>query len=76
MQCFTSKPFTIIHHFFKLLSNTTHYLTPKFNKDHVLIGCGISNDLDTFNKFSEKKLAFVKDRSSKWVLVTLSDIYI
>ena len=68
-QCQTSfdlsKSFMIIHHFFKLLSFTTHYLTPKFHKDHVLIGCGISDDLDTFNKFSEKELACVIDKRSK-----------
>lgn len=46
----------IIRDFFKPMSITAHYLTPKFHKDHVLIGCGISDDLDTFNKFSEKKL--------------------
>lgn len=59
-QCKTlldlSKPFMIIRDFFKPMSITAHYLTPKFHKDHVLIGCGISDDLDTFNKFSEKKL--------------------
>lgn len=68
-----SKPFTIIHHFFKL-SITTHYLTPKFHQDHVLVGCGISDDLDTFNKFPETKLVCVIDRSGKWVLVALQEI--
>ena len=60
----------IIHHFFKLLSNliTTHYPTPKFHKDHVLIGCGISDYLDKFNKFSEKKLRCVIDGRSKYSL--------
>ena len=36
-----------------------------------MIGCGISDDLDTFNKFSEKKLVCVIDKRSKWVLVSL-----
>lgn len=63
-----STPFMIIHHFFKLLNITTHYLTLKFHKDHVLVGCGISDDLDTFNKFSKNKLLCVIDRSSKCVL--------
>lgn len=28
------------------------YLISKLDKNHVLIGCGVSDDLDTFNKFS------------------------
>lgn len=40
----------------RLKTKLTPYLILKFNKDHILIGCGISDDLDTLNKFSEKKL--------------------
>ena len=36
------------------------YLIPKLHKHHVLIWCGVSDDLHTFNEFSEEK------RGSQW----------
>lgn len=49
------KLFMIIRDFFKLMSIIVYYLIFKFYKDYVLIGCGILDDFDIFNKFFEKK---------------------
>ena len=39
----------------QLITKIWQYLIPKLDKDHILIGCRISNDLDAFNKLSGKK---------------------